>query len=71
MVDSGCDRPDLAQALARKDGLFRLCMLRARWRLLLYRWGAGRVEIACLMRLFESVCVELQGLVPKPGAPRV
>ena len=67
MVNSAIDRPDLASALACKQWEFRVCMLRARWRLLLYRWGSGCVEIASLIKLFESLCGELQGLIPQPG----
>jgi hypothetical protein len=70
MVHSACDRPDLASLLVRRQVLFGLCMLRARWRLLLHRWGTGCVDIGSLMRLFDSVCVELQELVPNPAAGR-
>lgn len=67
MVNSTVDRPDLAAALTRKQSEFRLCMLRARCRLLLYRWGRGCVDIASLMRLFENLCGELQGMIPRSG----
>jgi hypothetical protein len=67
MVNSAVDRPDLASALTRKHSEFRLCMLRARWRLLLYRWGNGCVDIGSLMNLFDNMCGELQGMIPKPG----
>ncbi len=69
MVHSAEDRPDLASLLVRRQVMFGLCMLRARWRLLLYQWGAGSVDIGLLWRLFDSLCVELHGLVPKtePG----
>jgi hypothetical protein len=67
MVHSAVDRPDLALALTRKQSEFRLCMLRARWRLLLFQWGSGCVDIAGLMNLFDNLCGELQGMVPRPG----
>ena len=67
MVNSAVDRPDLASALTRKQSEFRLCMLRARWRLLLYRWGRGCVDMGGLMDLFENLCGELQGMIPRPG----
>jgi hypothetical protein len=70
MVHSAHDRPDLASLLLRKQVMFGLCMLRARWRLRLYGWGIGCVDIGCLMRLFDSVRVELQGLAPTPAAGR-
>ena len=66
MVNSAVDRPDLAAALTRKQSEFRLCMLRARWRLLMYRWGRGCVDTAGLIQLFENLCGELQGMIPKP-----
>ncbi|SPE40694.1 conserved hypothetical protein [Candidatus Sulfopaludibacter sp. SbA3] len=68
MVHSSEDRPDLAALLLRRQMLFGLCLVRARWRLLLYRWGMGCVDIRCLMKLFDSVCVELQRRVLKPRA---
>ena len=67
MVNSAIDRPDLGAALTRRQTEFRLCMLRARWRLLLYRWGSGCVDIDSLMKLFENLCGELQGMIPLPG----
>lgn len=66
MVHSADDRPDLASLLVRKQVMFGLYMLRARWRLLLYQWGAGCVDIDRLWVLFDSLCVELHDLVPKP-----
>jgi hypothetical protein len=64
------DRRDTASLLGKR-AMFGLYMLRTRCRLLLYRWGSGRVDIGRLMKLFDSVSVALQGLVPKPGAGRV
>ena len=58
------NRPDLARLLARKQLAFAFCMLRARVRLLLHRWGIGCVDAGCLMSLFDSVCAELQALAP-------
>lgn len=69
MIHSTSDRPDLALLLLRKQIMFRLCMLRARWRLALYSRGIGCVDVACLMRLFDSVCLELQGLAHNPERP--
>ncbi len=66
MVHAAVDRPDLASALTRKQSEFRLCMLRARWRLLLLRRGSGCVDIAGLMNLFDNLCGELQGMIPRP-----
>ncbi len=66
MVNSACDRPDMAAVLARKQVTFRMLMLRARWRLFLYRRGNRRVDVSPLMNLFGNVCAELQGCFPKP-----
>lgn len=68
MVQASYDRPDLARLVIRKQATFELCLLRARWRLLLYGWGMGCVDINCLMRVFDSVRLELQELVPAAGS---
>jgi hypothetical protein len=64
VIHSREDRPDLAWLVARKQLAFGLYMLHARWRLALYRWGIGCVNVGCLMNLFDSVCLELHELVP-------
>jgi hypothetical protein len=64
MVQSRRDRPELAEALVRHQFLFLSGMLMVRFRLLLYRLGMGRVDVASLVRIFDVTRAELRSLVP-------
>lgn len=65
MVQSRYDRPDLARALIRRRFAFALRLAVIRLRLLLYCRGYCRVDGSALVRTFDALRVELQGLVPR------
>ena len=58
------DRPDLAGALLHHQLLFGMAFLQVECSLVLYRWGLGEVNVAALMRTFDTTRVELRRLVP-------
>ena len=64
MLQSQFDRPDLASELLRLQATFALADSLIRARLLLYRFGIGRVDVSVLVRTFDSMRLELQSLVP-------
>jgi len=64
LLHSSHDRPDLASALVRQETRFALGMAAVRARLLLYRWDLCRVDVAGVVRIFDSMRLELQRLVP-------
>ncbi len=64
MAQSQLDRPDLAAALLHHQVQFALGMQVVRARILLYQWGIGRVNVTCLLRTFDLMCIELGSLVP-------
>jgi hypothetical protein len=64
MVQSQEDRPDLAAFLLRSQLAFAVGMARVQWRLLMFRFGLGNVDVASLLKLFDVARVELKSLVP-------
>jgi hypothetical protein len=62
------DRPDLAAQIVQAQFAFIRGMYLARVNVLLYRVGIGSVDAAALLRIFSSMHIELQGLVPATGA---
>lgn len=64
MLQSNHDRPDLATALVRHQLMFGAGMMAVYFRLALYRWGLGRVDVAGLVRIFDVMRLELRTLVP-------
>ncbi len=64
MTQAQHDRPDLASRLVRGQIRFTFGMAFVRSRLLLYRWGLGRVEVKGVMRVFDGMRLELRALVP-------
>jgi hypothetical protein len=58
------DRPDLAATIFRTQASFALCLFLVRVRVLLYRLGFCRVDASALIRVFDSMQVELRTLVP-------
>jgi hypothetical protein len=64
MVQSQEDRPDLAAFLLRSQLAFAVGMARVQWRLLMFRFGLGNVDVAGLLKLFDVARVELKSLVP-------
>lgn len=64
LLQSGQDRPDLASTLLREQWHFAANMFAVRVRLVFYRWGWSGVDASNLMRTFDAMRLELQGLVP-------
>ena len=64
MVQSRSDRPDLAAALLRSQANFACGMAIVHFRLFLYRYGVGTVDVSSLMRIFDGMRLELRSLVP-------
>ena len=64
MLHSRQDRPDLARTLVRQQLAFGWGMLVVHCRLFLYRWGLCTVDVTGLVRIFDSVRVELRSMVP-------
>jgi hypothetical protein len=64
MLQSRDDRPDLASALVRAQATFATGILVVQVRLFFWRWGLCAVDLATLVRTFDSMRVELQVLVP-------
>jgi len=55
MVQSGVDRPDLANALAKNRVLFALAICRVEYRLALHAAGIGTVDISGLVDAFDTL----------------
>jgi hypothetical protein len=64
MLQSQHDRPELAEALIRQQIAFACSMVSVRGRLLLYSWGVCGVDVTDLVKLFDSMRLELRTLVP-------
>jgi len=64
LLHSSHDRPDLAGALIRQEAGFALRMAIVRLRLFLFRWNLCRVDAAGVVRIFDTMRLQLQGLVP-------
>ena len=68
MMHSTYDRPDLAAVLLRNQWMFACGVLAINFRLVLYRFGICGVDVSSLVRLFDSMRVELRSLVPASSA---
>jgi hypothetical protein len=64
LLHSSHDRPELARALVQQQAHFAFAMAAVHARLFLYRWDLCRVDGAALVRIFDSMRLELQALVP-------
>jgi hypothetical protein len=64
MLQSTHDRPELAEALLRQQITFACSMLSVRVRLLMYSMGVCSVDVTQLVKLFDSMRLELRTLVP-------
>lgn len=64
MVESDCDRPDLAATLLKTQARFALGIAVVHVRLSCYALGLGSVNIATLLNCFDGARLELQRLVP-------
>ena len=68
LAHSECDRPDLAAHLLQYQIRFAAGIVGARCRLLLFRVGVNAVDAADLVKLFESMRIELTAMVPSASA---
>lgn len=64
MVQSRYDRPDLAAALVRSQRQFALGLMLVHCRLALYQFGLAGVDVADLLKVFDTARMELRSLVP-------
>src|SRR5580692_6560648 len=64
MLQSQHDRPELAEALVREQVTFACAMLSVRLRLVLYSMGVCGVEVSKLVKIFDSMRLELRTMVP-------
>jgi hypothetical protein len=67
MLQSQHDRPELAEALIRQQVTFACSMLSVRARLVFYSLGVCSVEVSALVKIFDTMRVELRSLVPAAG----
>jgi len=64
MLQSNCDRPDLAAVLLRSQIAFGWGVLTVQLRVALYGWGIGKVNVRALLRQFDVMRLELGNLIP-------
>ena len=64
MTQSDHDRPDLAAVLLHRQLQFALGMQIVHFRLFLFRYGVGHVNVASLLGTFDFMRVELGSLIP-------
>ena len=67
MLQSQHDRPELAEALVRQQITFACAMLSVRARVFLYSLGVCGVEVSKLVKIFDSMRVELRTMIPAAG----
>ena len=67
MVQSKYDRPELAETLLRQQVTFACAMLSVRVRVFLYSRGIGGVEVSKLVKIFDSMRIELRTVAPAAG----
>ena len=68
MLHSRHDRPDLASVLVHQQVMFECGMAVVGFRLVLYRWGLGGVDVTDLVKIFDLMRLELRCLVPAGAA---
>jgi hypothetical protein len=71
MLQSHQDRPDLATILLKQRAVFTLGMFEVRVRLQLYRWGVAGVDVAAVIRSFDTLRLELRQMVPAQAAASI
>ncbi len=64
MMQSRHDRPELAAALLRPQLQFAAGLLLVRVQMLLYRYGFGTVQVGSLLRVFDTMRIELRAAAP-------
>jgi hypothetical protein len=70
MVQSGVDRPDLAQALVRNRVRFTMALCNAEIRLVLYSAGIGKVDISGTVAALDALRAQASTFQPAPAAAR-
>ena len=70
MVQSGVDRPDLAQALVRNRLVFTMALCKAEIRLTLFAAGIGKVDISGLVAALDALRAQAGALQTAPVAAR-
>jgi hypothetical protein len=64
LVQSECDRPDLASALIHRQFTFACGVMNIEFRLVLFRLGITEVDASGLVGMFDGMRLELKTLVP-------
>jgi hypothetical protein len=64
MMQADQDRPDLAALLLRSQIAFGWGMLAVQFRVTLYSYGVGTVNVRALLRQFDVMRLELGNLTP-------
>jgi hypothetical protein len=59
MVESGVDRPDLANALVKNQLLFTIALCRIEYRLFLHGFGVGSVDVSGLVEAMSVLRTQL------------
>jgi len=62
MVQSGMDRPELAQALAKNRILFAIAICKVELRLSLHAAGIGKVDVSALVGAMEALSSQVRVL---------
>jgi hypothetical protein len=68
MLQSQHDRPELAEVLLRQQITFAFAMISVRIHLTLYSMGVSGVEVSNVVKIFDSMRLELRNMVPAAGA---
>lgn len=64
LVESDCDRPDVASALLLRQLTFACGVLNVEFRLFLFRWDIAYVDASELVAIFDGMRLELKTLLP-------
>ncbi len=70
MVASNVDRPDLADALAKNQMLFVIAVCRIEYRIWLYRFGIGTIDVSGLVNAIDALRAQVVVLRPAMQAAR-
>ena len=62
MIHSQVDRPDLARLIAKQRCMFAFAMLTVECRLVLFRYGVGRVDLQALLAPLDAIRLEMRTL---------
>jgi hypothetical protein len=63
LVESQCDRPDLAKSLHRCEFVFTLAMLSVEFRLLLHALGIGTIDARSLVEAVEHIRLQFEDMM--------